>query len=194
MEEFVETQFSHDDGALEASLQRSTWPASNAITDYVAPRPPVKSERTLAESDQPGTQLSFDSTISASEKAVGVEKQINEKQPIEKQPIEKPLSKALLNGVDPNSLLARLHRALGPLAGAFILDFTDLVTLGPIGLGLGLMVGGAVGWWISSIYGLSRRQRSFWTLLSGIYCTLPFTAIFPFATLLSAATRFQKDA
>ena len=112
---------------------------------------------------------------------------------ISENPCAKPVkSFADKKPIQQSSVLARLHSALGPLAGAMILDFADLITVGPIGLLLGLIVGGAVGWWISSIYCFDRWQRGTWALLAGLYCTIPFTAIFPFATILSAFARYQK--
>ena len=89
------------------------------------------------------------------------------------------------------TLLQRLYRALGPLAGGMILDFADLATFGPLGLALGLPVGIAVGWWICSIYELSWQVRFLVAVIAGIYCMVPFTGALPLATLISAIARFQ---
>ena len=35
------------------------------------------------------------------------------------------------------SILERLHRSIGPVAGGMILDFADLATFGPLGFYLG---------------------------------------------------------
>lgn len=86
----------------------------------------------------------------------------------------------------------RLYNALFPVIGGLILDFTDFVTFGPIGIYFGLLLGGLIGWLISSIYGFSTKKRLLWALLSGIYCTIPVTEFVPVATILSAVARFDK--
>jgi hypothetical protein len=92
----------------------------------------------------------------------------------------------------PLTILERLHRALGPLAGGIIIDFIDLVTFGPIGLVVGPVVGGLVGWWVSSIYGFGPRGRALVAFLAAIYCTVPFTELFPLATMVAATARFRE--
>jgi hypothetical protein len=86
----------------------------------------------------------------------------------------------------------RLYNALFPVIGGLVLDLTDFVTFGPIGLYTGLLIGGLVGWLISSIYGFSTKKRLLWALLSGIYCTIPVTEFVPVATILSTIARFDK--
>ena len=87
----------------------------------------------------------------------------------------------------------RLHRALGPVAGALILDFADFATFGPIGLVLGWLVGAVTGWWISSLYGYDMRYRCIWAALAALYCTIPFTAVIPLATIISVIARFFDE-
>ena len=86
----------------------------------------------------------------------------------------------------------RLYNALFPVIGGLVLDFTDFVTFGPIGIYTGFLIGGLIGWLISSIYGFSTKKRLLWALLSGIYCTIPVTEFIPVATILSAVARFDK--
>jgi len=95
---------------------------------------------------------------------------------------------------DGETLLVRLHRALGPLAGGVILDVVDFATFGPVGLAIGLLVGVLVGWWVSSIYAFSVKARCIWATLGGLYCAVPFTEVLPLATLVSAVGRFRKGA
>lgn len=94
---------------------------------------------------------------------------------------------------DPNTsqtgFLWRLHRALGPIAGGLLLDFTDLATFGPMGI-LGPFLGAAVVLWISSLYRFSLRTKIILAFLAGVYCTVPMTEPFPIATLVCAACRF----
>jgi uncharacterized protein YqgC (DUF456 family) len=90
-------------------------------------------------------------------------------------------------------LLQRLHNAFGPIVGGLILDFVDLATFGPVGLILGPFLGGVVGWWIASIYKFSMVGRLVTVVLSAIYCTLPFTAVVPLGTIISATARFLRS-
>jgi len=53
-----------------------------------------------------------------------------------------------------------------------------------------LVVGGVVGFWLTTLYGFSLPLRLFWSLVAGIYCTIPFTGPFPIATAISASHRF----
>lgn len=95
------------------------------------------------------------------------------------------------NSYSQEQLIARLHRVLGPLAGGMILDAADLVTIGPVGVFAGMIVGCTVGWWVSSIYQESKKSRLIWSALAGVYCTIPFTAIVPLATIISAIGQFR---
>ena len=86
-------------------------------------------------------------------------------------------------------LLWRLHRALGPILGGLLLDFTDLATFGPMGI-LGPVLGAAVVLWITSLYQFSVKTKIILAFLGGVYCTVPMTEPFPVATLVCAACRF----
>ena len=93
-------------------------------------------------------------------------------------------------GVKNPSVSRRLHHAIGPIAGAMILDAADLITFGPLGLYAGFLVGVVVGFWLTSLYRFSIPFRLFWALVAGVYCTIPFTEPFPIATAISATHRF----
>ena len=88
------------------------------------------------------------------------------------------------------SVARRLHHTIGPIAGGMILDAADLITFGPIGIYGGMVVGAVVGFWLTTLYRFSIPIRLFWSLVAGIYCTVPFTAPFPIATMVSASHRF----
>ena len=83
----------------------------------------------------------------------------------------------------------RLHRALGPILGGLLLDFTDLATFGPMGI-LGPVLGAAVVLWICSLYRFSVKMKILLAFLGGVYCTVPMTEPFPVATLVCAVCRF----
>lgn len=91
------------------------------------------------------------------------------------------------------NLCLRLHRAVGPIAGGLILDLFDIATFGPLGLIIGPFIGGIVGWYIAKIYGFSKWTRRLWTIFAAIYCTIPFTALLPVATIISAIARFGEN-
>ena len=84
----------------------------------------------------------------------------------------------------------RLHHALGPIAGAMILDASDILTFGPLGIYAGALVGGCVGFWLTGLYRFSMPARLLWSAAAGIYCSIPFTEMLPIATLISACHRF----
>lgn len=88
------------------------------------------------------------------------------------------------------TVLERLHRALGPLAGGIIIDCVDFATFGPVGLVLGPIAGGLAGWWVSSLYRFETRGRLIVALLAAIYCTIPFTELLPLATIVAACARY----
>ena len=83
----------------------------------------------------------------------------------------------------------RLHRALGPILGGLLLDFTDLATYGPMGI-LGPILGAVVVLWICSLYRFSVKTKVILAFLGGVYCMVPMTEPFPIATLVCAACRF----
>jgi len=92
----------------------------------------------------------------------------------------------------PPSVFARLNNAIAPLAGGILIDTLDIATFGPIGLYIGLFVGFAAGWWITSVYRFGKKTKLIWSLLAGIYCMIPGTAFFPLATIISVMGRFGQ--
>ncbi len=90
-------------------------------------------------------------------------------------------------------LPARLIRALGPILPGMILDSLDLVTFGPIGLLVGIIVGGLAGYWLSTEYRLSPTKRLMGALAAGFYCMLPFTSFLPVGTLIGVYFRFHEQ-
>ena len=87
-------------------------------------------------------------------------------------------------------LWERLRLAFGPILGGIIIDFTDLATFGPFGIYAGMIIGGGVGYWVASLYRLSKNQRIMIALLSGVYCAMPGTEFIPVATIIGAGIRF----
>ena len=75
-------------------------------------------------------------------------------------------------------------KALSPIIAGLIIDAADFATLGPIGLYFGMIVGFGAAYWVCSTYQFSRNKRILFSIFTGIYCTLPFTAYLPAATLI----------
>ena len=93
----------------------------------------------------------------------------------------------------PPSQAARLNRAFGPVVAGLIIDLVDLATFGPIGLVLGLPIGGAAGYWMGRTLGLGKKPSLLCALAAGIYCTIPGTEFLPIATLVGAFARYSES-
>ncbi len=87
---------------------------------------------------------------------------------------------------------AAAQRVFGPIVAGLIIDLIDLATFGPIGIILGLALGGGVAWYICSLYGLPLKQKLLWSLAAGVYCTIPFTEFIPVGTLVGAFIRYRE--
>ena len=93
----------------------------------------------------------------------------------------------------PPSQAQRLNRAFGPIVAGLVIDLVDLSTFGPIGLVLGLPIGGFAGFWMGRALGLSTKPCLLCALLAGIYCTIPGTEMIPLATIVGAAARYYES-
>jgi len=87
----------------------------------------------------------------------------------------------------------RLNRAFGPIVAGMIIDLVDFATFGPLGLILGLPIGGLAGYWMGKALGLSRKATLWCALAAGIYCTIPGTEFIPLATMVGAYVQFQES-
>lgn len=85
--------------------------------------------------------------------------------------------------------LQRLQRSLGPVLGGLVLDTVDLATFGPVGLYGGFLLGGAVGWWVATLYGFGGARRGLVTGLAALYTGFPGTAFIPLATIVGGLVR-----
>ncbi len=88
------------------------------------------------------------------------------------------------------STAERTLRAFGPLGGGLLLDAVDLATFGVIGFYLGPILGGILGWWLSSVYGFGTLGQCMIIVLIVVYFTLPGTSVVPVATIVFALIRF----
>ncbi len=87
---------------------------------------------------------------------------------------------------------SRLNRALGPVMAGLIIDGIDLITLGPIGLVVGLPVGAMAGYWLGRSMRLEKRTSVLCAIAAAIYCTIPGTEVLPLGTLVGALVRFEE--
>jgi hypothetical protein len=87
----------------------------------------------------------------------------------------------------------RINRALGPVMAGFIIDVVDFATFGPVGLVLGLPVGGAAGYWMGRTLGLNKQACLYCALAAGVYCTIPFTELLPLGTMVGAYARYRQE-
>ena len=92
------------------------------------------------------------------------------------------------------SQVKRLNRAFGPVVAGVIIDCLDLATFGPVGLYIGLPVGGFAGYWMGRTLGLSRKASIWCALAAGIYYTIPMTGFLPLATIAGAYARYLDSA
>lgn len=92
----------------------------------------------------------------------------------------------------PSNSFHRLNHAFGPVMAGMIIDAVDLITLGPVGLVVGLPVGACAGYWLGQSLGLDRKASAVCALAAGVYCTIPFTEILPLGTLVGALVRFES--
>ena len=88
----------------------------------------------------------------------------------------------------------RLNRFFGPVVAGILIDIVDLETFGPIGLYLGLPIGGFAGYWMGRALGLDRKPSLLCALLAGIYCMIPGTEMIPVATVVGALARYRESA
>lgn len=76
-----------------------------------------------------------------------------------------------------------------PVLAAMLLDVADLLSLGPQGLFVGLVIGSTLGWRIAAMSGFSAKGRMICAGLAALYCMFPFTELLPLATMLTTASR-----
>jgi len=87
----------------------------------------------------------------------------------------------------------RLNRAFGPVIAGVIIDAIDIATFGPLGLYLGLPIGGFAGYWMGRTLGLSRKASLWCALSAGVYMTIPLTEFLPLATIAGAYARYLES-
>ena len=90
------------------------------------------------------------------------------------------------------STAERLLRSFGPLAGGLLIDFADLATFGTVGLILGPIIGGLLGWWLATIYRFGLLGQCVIIAITAAYCAFPGTGLLPLATLVFALIRFRE--
>ena len=112
---------------------------------------------------------------------------------------DKPLAEKMPVTIDSNqeqdqaeASLKQLKEAFGPVLPGIFIDLVDFVTFGPIGLFIGMILGGLGGYWIGSEHTLSMKKRLLLSLIAGAYCTLPLTGFLPVGTILGASVAWFR--
>jgi hypothetical protein len=82
-----------------------------------------------------------------------------------------------------------VKRLLGPMLAGLVIDGLDLVTFGAIGIYTGMILGGAVGYWLAPTLGFPPRGRWLCAIMTGVYCTLPLTGFVPAALIAAGVSR-----
>ncbi len=82
-----------------------------------------------------------------------------------------------------------IKRLFGPMLAGLVIDALDLITFGAIGVYTGMILGGAVGYWLAPTLGFPPRGRWLCAIMTGVYCTLPLTGFIPAATIAAGVSR-----
>lgn len=93
----------------------------------------------------------------------------------------------------PAAMGRRINRAFGPIAAGLIIDLVDFTSFGPLGLVMGLPLGGLTGYWMGRALGLSRKASLWCALTAGLYCMVPATEFIPLAMIVGACVRFSES-
>ncbi len=74
----------------------------------------------------------------------------------------------------------------------FMLDALDLLTLGPLGLKVGIPLGFLAGFALFSLLNIPLRRRVLYSVGAAIYCAAPATGPFPLGTLLALLMKLPR--
>ena len=88
-----------------------------------------------------------------------------------------------------DSVKPAIKRLFGPMVAGLVIDAIDLATFGAIGAYSGMLIGGAVGYWLAPELGFPPKGRWLSALMTGVYCTLPLTGFIPAATIAAGLSQ-----
>jgi hypothetical protein len=83
-------------------------------------------------------------------------------------------------------------RTWGPLLAAMLLDVADLVSFGPQGVPIGLLIGSTLGWAVAAQLGMGRGVRLMSAVAGAVYCMVPGTELIPLASIATAVARWRQ--
>ncbi|MDA0577791.1 MAG: hypothetical protein O3B24_06805 [Verrucomicrobia bacterium] len=92
----------------------------------------------------------------------------------------------------PRRSQAQAIEIFGPIAVGVAIDAVDFMAHGPIGLMIGMFVGGTLAYAFTTYYGMPVWKRMLWASAAGLYCLLPRTEFIPLATIVAAAVRYMQ--
>jgi len=81
---------------------------------------------------------------------------------------------------------------LAPILVGVLLDAVDFMTMGPIGLSGGFVLGGLAGWWAARELGLRGRPVWLAAFAGAVYAATPATELLPLGTLVGLAVQLGR--
>jgi len=84
------------------------------------------------------------------------------------------------------------RRRIPPVVLGMILDAVDFVTLGPLGLYGGFVLGGLAAFWAGRQAGLERRGAWLAALAGAVYAATPATELIPLGTLIGLGVQLAR--
>lgn len=81
---------------------------------------------------------------------------------------------------------------LAPILIGAVIDLVDLITLGPVGIAWGWLVGGVGTFVVGTLRKVPMKWRVLWSLVIAAYCSLPGTSFMPAATVLMVVWKISR--
>ena len=87
----------------------------------------------------------------------------------------------------------RAAEAFGPISAGLAIDAVDFMARGPIGLMIGMFVGGTLAYAFTTYWRLPVWQRMLWALAAGLYCLIPRPRFIPLGTIVGAVSQYFQS-
>ena len=93
---------------------------------------------------------------------------------------------------EPDEDWTKWTKSMAPILVGIMIDGIDFMTMGPLGIQMGLIAGPIAAYAIASMYNMPFKYRILFAIGAGLYCTMPFTERLPLGTILGFILRFRK--